>query len=443
MQKRQAFFWFGALSGSALVGCGGPLDDSDDEGVVEGQSPVVVCADGDTVEGIDVSYYQGQVDWSEVAASGRRFAIARINHGTFMDPEFEANWTGIREAGLVRGAYQYFEPGDDVAYQAEVAIDHVGVLGPGDLPVTLDVETTGGVGPEAVASAVGEWLDLVEAGTGKRPMIYTGKYFWNDNVQSDAFTDSMLWIAAYGPPCPDTPNAWDDWAFWQYSSTGSVPGIDGDVDLNVFKGSAAELEAIAGIVYRGEVLSIDGPLEMEAGSEATFRIELRNAGGRAWDESTHLGTTEPRDRESPFAAADWLGPDRPAAVTSGVAPGDDYTFEITLRAPEELGEYVEHFGLVQEGEAVTWFADEVDGGPADDAIAISIAVVAAGEPSGEDGEGGSGGAPGEGATGTDDGGCASARGGSGAPASWAWVVALGCGAMAARRRHRALTREVS
>jgi lysozyme len=372
---------------AAVGGCGGePAGEW--ESTDEAQSPVVVCAD-ETVEGIDVSYYQGQVSWPEVASSGRTFAIARINHGTFMDPEFDANWVGMRDAGLIRGAYQYFEPGDDVAYQAQVVIDRVGVLGPGDLPVTIDVETTGGVGPLAIEAAVGEWMELVEAGTGKRPMIYTGKYFWNDNVASEAFQDAMLWIAAYGPPCPDTPDAWTDWSFWQYSSTGTVDGIAGDVDLNVFNGSKALLETLSGIIYRGEVLDLDAPLTMEVGTEAIVRIEIENTGYRIWDESTRLGTTEPRDRDSVFRADDWIGDNRPAQVDAAIAPGEVFVFEFTLVAPEIEGTYVEHFGLVQEG--VTWFADELGGGPPDDAIALTVEVVEAGSAgSGTGGEGGGG-----------------------------------------------------
>src|SRR5579871_5288706 len=71
------------------------------------------------VEGIDVSYYDGNVSWSSVRASGRQFAIARVSDGTgFMDPKFAANWSGIKAAGMVRGVYQFFRPEDDAVAQA-------------------------------------------------------------------------------------------------------------------------------------------------------------------------------------------------------------------------------------------------------------------------------------------------------------------------------------
>ena len=85
----------------------------------------------------------------------------------------------------------------------------------------------------------------MKAGTGKAPIIYTGKYFWQDNVKSTAFGTSPLWIAAYGPTCPNLPVPWSIWRFFQYSDKGHVAGISGNVDVDRFNGSLAELEAFA------------------------------------------------------------------------------------------------------------------------------------------------------------------------------------------------------
>jgi lysozyme len=426
----------GVLGGSGLGGCGPADDGGPFEEVRTLESSEVVCADGETIEGIDVSYYQGTVDWAAVAASGRGFAITRINHGTFLDPEFETNWAGIRDAGMIRGSYQFFEPGDDVAQQAAIAIEKVGVLGPGDLPVTLDVESTSGVGPQAVADAVGEWLDLVEAGTGKRPFIYTGKYFWNDNVQSDAYADVPLWIAAYGPPCPDTPTAWDDWMFWQYSSTGSVPGIAGNVDLDVFKGGAEELAAFSGLVFGARWVEDTVPAIMEAGTEARVAITIENIGGYDLTDATWLVTAEPRDRESAFAASDWESSSVPAAVGEVVAPGQTYTFELTLLAPSEPGTYLEHFALFdQQG---GWFGDAPNLGPLDDALAFEIEVIepdAAGGAGGAGGGGGAGASPDRSGDPDEDDGCA-VSGGAGRPGSGTTGALLGVGLFVLWRRRR-------
>src|SRR5262249_14594404 len=84
------------------------------------------CPDGETIEGIDVSEYQGSVNWQAVRASGRVFGIARINVGDHRDPYFEGNWTGMHDAGLIRGAYQYYKPSYDATAQANLVVSAVG-----------------------------------------------------------------------------------------------------------------------------------------------------------------------------------------------------------------------------------------------------------------------------------------------------------------------------
>jgi len=153
-----------------------------------------VCPGPATVPGIDVSEWQGSIDWAQVAGSGVKFAITRINDGHHMDPYFQANWDAIKAVGLVRGAYQFYEPNIDAALQASWVVQAVGVLGPGDLPVMLDVEWTSGT-PNA--QGIGTWLSQVEAGTGKRPLIYTALGYWNQYFTSE-FGDYDLVVANYG-----------------------------------------------------------------------------------------------------------------------------------------------------------------------------------------------------------------------------------------------------
>ena len=243
--QRNVFSLLALASLASLIGCaasGSSDDGSGDDRVSES----VRCAAGSTVQGIDVSAWQGNVDWHAVKASGHGFAVARISDGSFHDKYFAANWAGMKSAGLVRGAYQYFEPGQDVAMQADMVVAAVGKLGDGDLPVTLDVEATGGQSAATIAARIGQWAARVQSGTGKTPTIYTGKYFWNDNVKSNAYAGNALWIAAYGPKCPDLPSPWTNWKFFQYSDKGSVPGVSGGVDSDVFNGTLAELHAFAG-----------------------------------------------------------------------------------------------------------------------------------------------------------------------------------------------------
>jgi lysozyme len=230
---------------AALGSCGGPAAEVD-----QAVSELVVCGSGPTVEGIDVSQYQATVNWPMVRTAGKRFAIARIVHWPTRDTQFDRNWREIRANGLIRGAYIYFDPRAEVAAQADAVIRAVGRLEQGDLPVTLDVEQPqpGLPTPTRYAAMVRDLADRIEAGTGRRPMIYTGHYYWPSYVQTTAFRDYPLWHAQYTTtqPCPNIADAWHDWAFWQYSSTGRVSGIAGNVDLDRFNGTYAELQQLAG-----------------------------------------------------------------------------------------------------------------------------------------------------------------------------------------------------
>jgi MYXO-CTERM domain-containing protein len=221
----------------------------DDAVVSTRAEEVTACAGPDTVDGIDVSVYQGTIDWEEVRASGIEFAFIRTSHGTnTLDSRFDDNWAGAKAAGVLRGPYQYFESGQDAIAQADVMLARLSDYGPGDLPPVIDVEDpTNTPNPQAYLAKVGDWMDYVENALGVRPIIYTGKYYWQDKLaNSSDFAGDLLWLAHYTSGCPNTPDAWSEWAFWQYSSTGSIPGISGNVDRNVFGGSLDDLLALAG-----------------------------------------------------------------------------------------------------------------------------------------------------------------------------------------------------
>jgi GH25 family lysozyme M1 (1,4-beta-N-acetylmuramidase) len=240
----------------ALPACADPS--SFEEPLGTAASALVVCPGPSTRPGIDVSEYQGDIDWNAVKASGIAFAIARVDDGFYLDKKFEANWPAMKAAGIIRGAYQFFEPGDDPSALADIMIQKMGPLGVGDLPPTLDVETTDGQSPATIAAHIHTWVDKVQAATGRTPLIYTGKYFWNDNVGSADFAGLPLWLAAYVQPCPSTPDAWGGWAMWQYNDNGSIPGIGPLVDVDMFNGTQAELEALASPPNAAPIGWIDG-----------------------------------------------------------------------------------------------------------------------------------------------------------------------------------------
>lgn len=230
-------------SASMLVGCAtdGSFNSTD-----ELESAATVCGSGPTVKGVDVSYYQGNIDWPAARADGVEFAFVRISDGLgTVDTKFEQNWAGTKAAGILRGAYQFFRPNQDAIAQADLFLDKLGTLEANDLPPVIDVEAAGGLGPAAVADRVGIWIDRVKAATGMTPIIYTGFYFWRDSVGSAEFPGSPLWHAQYtSAACPNIPAPWDDWAIWQYTSSGRVSGIAGDVDTNRFNGTREQLLAL-------------------------------------------------------------------------------------------------------------------------------------------------------------------------------------------------------
>ncbi len=366
-----------------------------------------------TVEGLDVSEFQGAIDWNMVHASGREFAIARMGDGTYHDSTFARNWDGIRAAGMIRGAYLFFRPTVSATAQADLIAAAVGRLGAGDLPVTIDVEcmcpvsagvcTSSGPGcasPATAASVLRALIDRVAADTGKTPMIYTGAWFWDGGTYYNdavAFGGNPLWVSGYVTGCVNTPVGWSDWQFWQYSDgtcagcparNTPVPGVASSpsVDRNVFAGTLADLRNFAnggGPMWGGQFVMQSfpyasvGTVQVRAGETASAWLEMRNTGTVAWDGNTRIGTTVARDRSSVFVAPDWVGPNRPASVPAGmtVPPGGTYRFQWTWSAPASLapGRYDEHFGMLEDG--VAWFSDPGQGGPPDDQLEAIIEVL--------------------------------------------------------------------
>ncbi len=219
---------------------------SGDDPFTRWDAEAVVCPSGATLDGIDVSYWQGEIDWAQVANDGIDFAFVRLGDGLFFDPEFHDNWQSAKAEGIVVGAYQYFRPGTDPEDQANLLLQEMGTLQAGDLPPVLDVEDDDGYPASHVVQAIHDWMAVVEPAIGRRPIIYTSKYMWQSVAgDSSDFSDYPLWAANWYVNCPDIPTPWNDWVVWQTSATGSVNGIGGDVDLDVFNGDMNDLLAFA------------------------------------------------------------------------------------------------------------------------------------------------------------------------------------------------------
>ncbi len=208
--------------------------------------------------GVDVSNWQGRVDWSAVRESGNVFAFTKATEGvTFVDRTLTNNRQSMAAVGMVlRGLYHFAHPDrNSAAAEAQHFLETVGPLAPGEVPV-LDLEVEGGPGAGPWAA---EWMTIVEAATGHTPILYSYAPYLNDTSTKD-LTRFPLWIAAWGrndgsvPGRQPNTDRWDSWTFWQYTSRASVPGIEGDIDKSMFAGSAADLAALGGVRAPAQVV---------------------------------------------------------------------------------------------------------------------------------------------------------------------------------------------
>lgn len=194
--------------------------------------------------GIDVSEYQGRIRWQEVdSAYGKpiEFVVLRATAGTnYVDKQFKGNWKAVRKLAVIRGAYHYFRPDENSSAQAENFIRTV-QLKPGDLPPILDIERVSSVQSlHNLRKGLRNWLSLVEAHYGVKPIIYSGKKF-KEAFLEEEFSGYRFWIAAYTVTQREFPA---QQLFWQFSESGSIPGIRGSVDLNIYRGNSEALNRL-------------------------------------------------------------------------------------------------------------------------------------------------------------------------------------------------------
>jgi GH25 family lysozyme M1 (1,4-beta-N-acetylmuramidase)/LysM repeat protein len=193
--------------------------------------------------GIDVSDFQGVVDWDSVAQT-HQFAFCKATEGTgFVAHTFQQNWAGIKAAGIVRGAYHFARPDNNAPEdEANHFLQQVGdQLEPGDL-LALDLET--GTGDKSGWALT--FLQTVAAQTGFRPLLYSGRGFLNDLgcIGNDDLAQHGLWLAAFSSRVPQTPPNWAEISFWQHTDSASVLGVGGNVDESFFFRDADALAAL-------------------------------------------------------------------------------------------------------------------------------------------------------------------------------------------------------
>ncbi len=218
-----------------------------------GPVPAHAAPSGYPVTGIDVSAFQGQVDWAAVAAGGARFAYLRASEQDGIpDAYFPANYAGAKENGLLAGAYHRARPGlSSGRAQADVLVDAAGYLDDGrTLPPMLDIEwprsdwagldACYNMTPSQLSAWIRDFVNEVAARTGRLAMIYTNTNWWRPCTNNDAsFGGNPLFIASYTATPPPLPAGWRTWSLWQYADSGALPG-----DQDVFNGDAAGLRRL-------------------------------------------------------------------------------------------------------------------------------------------------------------------------------------------------------
>ena len=199
---------------------------------------------GYEIHGIDISHYQGDINWNKLRHSiiegcPLRFVIIKSTEGsTRVDEKFKDNFYQAREYGFTRGAYHFYSVYSSAKPQAAFFIRKV-KLENGDLPPVLDVEhKPKNQTDEEFKQSVLQWLDIVEQHYGVKPIIYTYYKFKTQYLSDPVFDDYPYWIAHY---YVDSVEYQGKWKFWQHTDVGRLPGIKGNVDFNIYNGSMYDL----------------------------------------------------------------------------------------------------------------------------------------------------------------------------------------------------------
>jgi lysozyme len=197
------------------------------------------------LRGLDVSRWQGSIYWRQVAASGYRWVYIKATEGrTGIDPAYARNVAGARAAGLVVGAYHFWWPERDPREQARHFAKVAGPHQAGDLPPCLDVEQDNGLKSAELDGRLQLLINDVRQLFGTVPTIYSSRRVyreWGLRVGGECPFWMVSWASKERLVEP-----WSRWTFWQTGPAKGVPGIEGDVDRNLFQGGEAQLRALTG-----------------------------------------------------------------------------------------------------------------------------------------------------------------------------------------------------
>ena len=203
--------------------------------------------EGYEIHGIDISHYQGKIDWEQlknamIKGCPVRFVIIKSTEGSSrLDENFRENYNHARDFGFIRGVYHFWSNKSTAREQAYYFLDQVH-LTDGDLPPVLDIEhKPADKSVEDFQRDVLTWLHIVEDKYHVKPIIYTYYKFKEQYLSAPVFEDYPYWIAHY---YVDKVQYKGKWKFWQHTDVGKLPGIKGYVDFNIYNGSYYELKQL-------------------------------------------------------------------------------------------------------------------------------------------------------------------------------------------------------
>lgn len=212
--------------------------------------------EGYEIHGIDISHYQGKIDWEQlknamIEGCPVRFVIIKSTEGASrLDDHFRENFNQVRDYGFIRGVYHFWSNKSSAREQAYYFLDKVH-LTEGDLPPVLDIEhKPADKSVDDFQRDVLTWLHIVEDKYHAKPIIYTYYKFKEKYLSAPVFDDYPYWIAHY---YVDKVQYQGKWKFWQHTDAGKLPGIKGYVDFNIYNGSFYDLRKLC-IGSKGESL---------------------------------------------------------------------------------------------------------------------------------------------------------------------------------------------
>lgn len=215
---------------------------SHDQELFDVRNYQVLSERGNKAIGLDVSQYQGYIDWDKTDSIENTFPLdfvfVRATAGKdLVDSRFNYNWKNTEDSHLIRGAYHYYRPDEPSLEQALNFINTVN-LRPGDLPPVLDIEQLPRRQPlDSLRKGLRRWLDAVEKHYKVRPIIYSGQKYYEDFLKQE-FPEYKFWIANYNFFVERMD---DSWLCWQFTEKANVPGIEGNVDLNLYNGTREDI----------------------------------------------------------------------------------------------------------------------------------------------------------------------------------------------------------